>query len=412
MKPAMPRPCASSRSEPPDAGVTGRAKIVPFAHGFRPFFLAAIAYGLFVVLAWWVVRERGIAVLGEMPPQLWHGHEMLFGFATAAIAGFLLTAVPSWTQVRGFAGAPLVALTAVWVLGRIAFASSSVIPIRTVALFELAFLPLLAAIIAVPLLRSRNRNTVLLLALLALWLTDATFLCALALHDTVLASDMLRVTLDIVLVLITIIGGRIVPAFTANALRKRGLDASMRQFRWLDGLAIGSVVLMTVLDAFAPRHPWIVGVAAVAAIANVARLSGWGGMRTSAEPIVWVLHLGYLWLPVGLALKAIYLATGVSWASAWMHALGLGVAATMIIAVITRAALGHTGRPLVVSRSIALAYGTLGVAALVRALVPALNSWSEWGIRLTVALWTAAFFIVLFSYAPILLRPRVDGREG
>jgi uncharacterized protein involved in response to NO len=388
------------------------AKSVLFACGFRPFFLVAIAYGLIAVPLWLAIRELGLAPLPLMPPQLWHGHEMLFGFAGAAIAGFLLTAVPGWTQTRRFAGWPLVALSALWAAGRLAFGLSNYLPIGLVAALELAFLPALAATIAVPLLRTRNRNSVLLVVLLALWLVDGAFFCALARGNPALASNTLQVTLDIVLVMITIIGGRIVPAFTANALRKRGLQVAQRNDRWIGSVAISSMILVTAFDAFVPHHPMSAAVAALASIANLMRLSRWGGMRTVKEPIVWVLHLAYLWLPIGLALKAVHLGTGAYWASAWSHALAMGVAATMVIAVITRAALGHTGRPLVVTRSVAAAYGILGSAALVRALVPVLSNRSEWGIRVTVVLWSIAFAIILFNYTPFLLRPRADGREG
>jgi uncharacterized protein involved in response to NO len=214
-----------------DSSLHRSARITPFVYGFRPFFLAAIAYGLVTIVLWLAIRVAGITPLPYMPPQLWHGHEMLFGFAGAAIAGFLLTAVPSWTQARGFAGWPLVLLTGLWVAGRVAFGFSGHLPIRVVAAIELAFLPALAAMIAMPLLRTRNRNRALLFVLLALWVVDGAFLCAVARGNAALASNTLLVTLDIVLVLITIIGGRIVPAFTASALRKRGVEATLRDDR-------------------------------------------------------------------------------------------------------------------------------------------------------------------------------------
>jgi uncharacterized protein involved in response to NO len=391
---------------------TPSARFTPFAYGFRPFFLASIAYGLAAVVIWMGIRAIGGTPLPAMPPQLWHGHEMLFGFIAAAIAGFLLTAVPSWTGTRGFAGWPLITLTALWLAGRVAFGLSSFLPSRVVALIELAFLPALALLVAVPLLRARNRNTPLLLVLAALWFVDATFVCAVALGDIALASSALRVGIDIVLLLITVIGGRIVPAFTANALRRNGIDAQMREDRWSSVVTIGAMVAVVAADVFVEDHRTIALVAGIAALAQAYRLTGWGGLRSINEPIVWVLHLAYLWLPVGLALKALHLATGVDWASAWLHALAMGAAATMIVAVITRAALGHTGRPLVVPRSVAIAYVALGLASLLRALAPALPDFSEWTIQISAVLWSAAFIVVLFVYTPILVRPRVDGREG
>jgi uncharacterized protein involved in response to NO len=387
-------------------------RFVPFAYGFRPFFLMSIAYGLVAVVIWMGIRSAGVAPLPAMPPQLWHGHEMLFGFIVAAIAGFLLTAVPSWTGARGFAGWPLVALTALWLAGRVAFGLSAFVPSRVVALIELAFLPALALMVALPLLRTRNRNTPLLLVLAALWFTDATFLCAVAIGDIALASSTLRVGIDIVLLLITVIGGRIVPAFTANALRRSGIDARMREARWSSIVAIGAMVLVIVADILAADHRTIALVAGIAALAHGYRLTGWGGLRSLKEPIVWVLHLAYLWLPLGLALKALHVGIGADWASGWLHALTMGAAATMIVAVITRASLGHTGRALVVSKSVVIAYVVLGLAPVVRALAPVLTDFSEWTIRLSAALWSAAFALVLFAYTPILLRSRVDGRDG
>jgi uncharacterized protein involved in response to NO len=348
-----------------------------------------------------------------MPPQLWHAHEMLFGFIGAAIAGFLLTAVPSWTNARGFAGWPLIALFTTWLTGRLAFAFAAYLSPHLVTAVELAFLPLLAVFIAVPLVRARNRNTPLLLVLAALWLADAVFLCAIATGDIPLASKSLRVGIDIVLILITVIAGRIVPVFTANALRRKGLERVVQDSRLAGAAAIACMIAVGIIDATGNEHSVAALVAACAAIAHIVRMSRWGGLWSLREPIVWVLHLAYAWLPVGLALKAIRLGFGADWASGWLHALTIGVAASMVVAVITRASLGHTGRALVVARSVAIAYGALSLAALVRtfAVLP-VPDLSEWLIGLAATLWIAAFAIVLFVYSPILVRPRADGRPG
>ena len=337
---------------------------------------------------------------------------MLFGFAGAAIAGFLLTAVPSWTGSRGFSGAPLIALIALWLVGRIAFAFTASLPIPAVAAAELLFLPCLALMIGPPLLQSRNRNAPLLAVLAALWLIDATFLWAMAHGEMQLSITALLVGIDIVLLLITVIGGRIVPAFTANALRVRGINAAVRTQPWIDGVAITSMILVVVTDAIAPGHLATAVAAGVAALAQAVRLSGWQGGRSLKEPIVWVLHAGYLWLPMGLALKAIHLSTDAQWASQWLHALTIGAVSTMVLAVITRASLGHTGRPLVVSRNVAIAYGVLGAGALVRVLLVPVIAQRELAVLASGVLWMIAFAIVLVIYAPILLQPRIDGRPG
>ena len=384
-----------------------------FAYGFRPFFWLVGAFALFAILAWLGILSIGLLPLPRQPALLWHGHEMLYGFVGAAIAGFLLTAVPSWTGARGFAGAPLMLLVLVWLAGRLAFAATAVLPLTVVAICELAFIPALACLVAPPLLRARNRNTPLLFVLLAVWLSDAVFMLALMRGDAMLARSALLVAIDIVLLLITVIGGRIVPAFTASALRGRGLAADLRSNRWIEGVAIGAMIAVVVVDVVAPWQRAAGIVAALAAITHLWRLAGWRSVRTLSEPLVWSLHLAYVWMPVGFALKAIFLLTGMAWTTHWLHALTVGAAASMIFAVMTRAALGHTGRPLLADRSIAVAYLLLSLATLVRVFLPHIAAIDyRWTVMVAGALWLAAFALFLIKYTPILMRPRVDGRPG
>jgi len=190
------------------------ARFVLFAYGFRPFFLAAGLYAIIAVGAWISFLAAGLAPFGALPARLWHGHEMLFGFVGAAVAGFLLTAVPSWTGSRGFAGPPLVLLAALWLIGRIAFAAAAWLPWAVIAAAELGFLPLLAFLIGRSLIRERNRNFPMLLIVAALWLIDAWCLWALAAGDDRQAGLALRTGIGVMLLLVTVIGGRIVPAFT------------------------------------------------------------------------------------------------------------------------------------------------------------------------------------------------------
>ena len=384
-----------------------------FAYGFRPFFWAAGLFATLGVIAWLWIYTVGARTLRDLPPQLWHGHEMLYGFVGAAIGGFLLTAVPSWTGARGFAGVPLIALTAVWVAGRLAFASASILPFSVVAVCELAFLPGLAVLIAPPLLRGRNRNTRLLWVLAGLWIADLLFLIALARGEVLLARRTLLVAIDIVLLLTTIIGGRIIPAFTATALRIRGAAANMRGSPWVDAIVIGAMAGVALADACAPWGTMAGGIAALAAVAQGWRFAGWRSLSTAGEPLVWSLHLAYAWLPVGLTLKAIHLLTGAAWSAQWLHALTIGAASSMILAVMSRAALGHTGRALLASRPIAIAYVLLCLAALVRVFAPSLMAVDY---RLTVmvagALWVAAFGLFMLVYTPILMRSRIDARPG
>ncbi len=389
------------------------SRYAPFAYGFRPFFLAAGLMAVLAIGAWAWILATGAAPFGDLQPQLWHGHEMLFGFVGAAVAGFLLTAVPSWTGSRGFAGAPLVVLAVAWLTGRIAFAAASLLPWSVVAAAELCFLPLLAFLIGRALLRERNRNFPMLVIVALLWGIDAWFMEALRRGNPALASRALAAGIGVVLLLVTMIGGRIVPSFTANALRRRGLAAEIRSHAPLEALVVGAMALSVLVDALLPRSGAAGAVAAVAAVAQAARLSGWRSMRTLDEPIVWVLHAAYVWLPLGLALKAVHLLAGSTWAAHWLHALTIGGAATMILAVTTRAALGHTGRPLIVSRSIAVAYGLLMLAALSRVFGPALWPGDYLAtVEAAALLWIAAFAIYVTVYAPILVRERADGKPG
>jgi uncharacterized protein involved in response to NO len=384
-----------------------------FAYGFRPFFWLVGVFAVLAIFAWLGIVTTGLLPLPGQPALLWHGHEMLYGFVGAAIAGFLLTAVPSWTNARGFAGAPLVLLALVWLAGRLAFAAAAALPLIVVAVCELAFIPALAFLVAPPLLRARNRNTPLLFVLLAVWISDVVFMVALMRGDGLLARLALLVAIDIVLLLITVIGGRIVPAFTASGLRSRGMAANLRTSRWTDGVAIGAMIAIVFVDIFAPWQRAAGIVAALGAMAHLWRLAGWRSLRTLGEPLVWSLHLAYVWMPVGLALKAIFLLTGSPWTTHWLHALTIGAVASMVIAVMTRAALGHTGRPLLAARSIAVAYLLLSFAALVRVFLPAFAVIDyRWTIIIAGAIWLAAFALFLIKYTPILMRPRIDGRQG
>jgi uncharacterized protein involved in response to NO len=388
-------------------------RLALFAYGFRPFFLAAGLSAVLVVPAWLFMVAQGTMPLAALPPQLWHAHELFYGFVGAALAGFLLTAVPSWTGAKGFAGWPLAAVASAWLLGRLAFALANLVPFWALAAAELAFLPGVAILLAPPLVRSRNRNTPLLFVLAALWITDAVFVAGLARRDPVLASGSLRVAIDLMLIVVTVIGGRIVPSFTANALRRRGEAPEILSRPWLERGVIALMVAVAVVDLWQPDGALAGWLAALVAIAQGVRLSGWRSLRTRGEAILWVLHLGYAWMPVGFALKALWLLAGAGWAAHWLHALTMGVFGTMILAVMTRAALGHTGRELSVGGAIAAAYVLLAVSVATRVFAPALGpSHYLWTLLASGSLWTAAFAVYLIVYAPILTLARADGKPG
>lgn len=390
-----------------------RQRLVPFAYGFRPFFLLAGIYAVVAMVAWLWMFTRGAAPVDAIVPQFWHGHEMIFGFITAAIAGFLLTAVPSWTGRRGFAGRPLVLLTLAWLAGRAAFALTDVLPWSMLAVIELAFLPALMLVVGPSLLRTISRNTPLLLVLLALWVADAVSMYGLWTGDPAIIAAALRGGVDVVLVLVTVIGGRIVPAFTGNALKARGVDVSLRSNRVVEYAVVPAMLVYAISDVIDPFGKWTALIAALAGGLQLWRLSRWHGLKSRSQPIVWILHLAYLWLPVGLLLKASYVGIGAPWAAHWLHALGAGAAATMIMAVMTRASLGHTGRPLEVPKSIAVAYGLLVASVALRVFGASLLP-LDYPTTIVAAgmLWLVSFGLYVLVYLPILLGPRVDGRAG
>ena len=384
-----------------------------FAYGFRTFFLAVGASAVVLVPLWAAGFSFGWPLGTDWPPTLWHAHEMLFGFAGAAIAGFLLTAVPSWTGQKGFAGVPLVLMSGVWLLGRLAAGTSAAWPFAAVAAADLAFLPLLGAFLAPPLIRERNRNTPLLLVLLVLFACNACFHAGLYRDDVDLARQALLTAVNLMLILITVVGGRITPSFTATALRQRGIDAVVRSRPRHTTAAVALMVAVAAVDVTAPTSAVAAWIALAAAVAQGARLAQWQGWRMWREPLVWILHLAYAWLPAGLLLKALALLAGLPLAAFWLHALTIGVIATMVLGVMTRVALGHTGRPLRVHRATVAAYLMVSAAVFARVFGPSLP-WIDYPalVATSAVLWAAAFGLFLGVYGPILLTPRVDGKRG
>jgi uncharacterized protein involved in response to NO len=224
-----------------------------FDYGFRPFFLLCGCYALAIVPIWLYRFAHAATPFGALPAMYWHSHEMLYGFVIAAVAGFLLTAVPSWTGARGFAGRPLIIVVSLWMLGRIAMSAVGAVPFWLTAAAELSLLPALLARLAPPIFRSANRNAPLLAVVTVLWFIDGAFLFALQRGDAALAGSTMRLAIDFVLILVTVIGGRIVPAFTANAMRARGEAVStlVRDAR-LEFAVIGAMVAIAITDVFAP----------------------------------------------------------------------------------------------------------------------------------------------------------------
>ncbi|HET8696625.1 MAG TPA: NnrS family protein [Gammaproteobacteria bacterium] len=385
---------------------------MPFlSYGFRPFFLLAAlqAIGTLAVLA--AALLRGAWPAGAPPPGRWHGHEMLFGFVAAAIAGFLLTAVPTWTNRRPVSGWPLAALAALWLAGRIAMLPWLGLLDTPLVLVDALFFPALGVALGASLVPARNyRNWPFLGILALLTVADLVFLAVMSGGLAPPPFDPLLLVANLVTLLIALVGGRIVPLFTRNALARGGVAIEIPQRPWLERTVFAALIGVLLVDLVRPNGTAAGALAAAAAVLLAARLAHWHGHRTLAMPIVWVLHAGYGWLVAAFALKAAFLLGGATWAAQWLHALTAGAFGTMALGVMTRVALGHTGRPLRVAKPIAAAYVLVICGALLRVAGPALFPAKTLSV-LTAAMsvWGAAFAIFIAVYLPILLGPRADG---
>jgi uncharacterized protein involved in response to NO len=399
---------AAGTGNPTDLGV----RLPVLAYGFRTFFLLAAAAAVALVTVWLAVLLLGMGWPDRLPAVAWHAHEMLFGFVCAAVAGFLLTAVPSWTGMAPVAGMRLAFLALLWLAGRMAslppFAASPI-----AALLDIALLPAVGALLAIPLIAAGKARNIVFLALL-LGLAFANLLMRLEWMgwSDGSASYGRTLALGIVLLMVTVIGGRIVPAFTHNALRERAADLTIPARPLLDRAVVLATVAMIALDLAAPESLAATLATGAAALLHAIRLAGWKTASTLSQPLLWVLHLGYAWVPVALVLKTGAL-LGLPWGSGWLHALTIGGFATMILAVASRAGLGHTGRALVAPRPAVAAFALVSAAALLRVGVEGLPS-GLFAVALgaSALAWIAAFLLWLSAYAPILMRARADGAPG
>ncbi len=384
---------------------------VILAHGFRLFFLFAGISATLTMVVWLLIFAGKIGFDSALPAPFWHAHEMLFGFAAAGMAGFLLAAVPNWTNLPPLHGWRLGALFAVWLLGRIAAWLSGLLPPLMFAVVDILFMPSLAAAVLPGILRrSAKRNGVFVALIAALVAGNA------AIHlESILGITSARwgliLAIDVLLVAIAVIGGRIVPAFTMSGMRQAGRPLAIAPKAILDSLSIGAIGLTALLGA-AMAPLWMIGIASgAAALINLLRLFRWQGWKTARVPLVWILHLGYVWLVIGLMLRA-FAGFGLASEATALHALGAGAIATTILAVMSRAALGHTGRSLVASRWTTLSYLLVTAGAALRVVADAFAGGQFSMLSAAALFWSGGFGVFAIHYFPVLTRPRIDGRPG
>lgn len=381
------------------------------AAGFRPFFLGASVWATIAIPLWLAVYAEGLVVPSLLPPVVWHVHEMVFGFAAAAVAGFLLTAIPNWTGRMPLQGVPLAILFLLWAAGRIAVLLSGLIGAPIAAIADLSFPSAFLLVVAREIHAGRNwRNLPMIAALLLLLVGNLlVHLKALGVADT--AGLGIRIGLVTLWMLISLVGGRIIPSFTRNwimqmqpQMRPQIAPPTARPDRF--DLAVLVVTAMALASwAAAPDARITAWGTLFAGVAVGVRWSRWHGLRTVREPLLFILHIGYGWLAFGLVLLGVNGIDPVLPQSAALHALTVGAIGTMILAVMTRATLGHTGRPLAAGPGTRAIYALITLAAILRVLSPLAGNQVILVLTLAGVAWSGAFGLFAILYGGVLMRP-------
>jgi uncharacterized protein involved in response to NO len=389
-----------------DAGERRRAYTGPalFSFGFRPFFFSAALFAGLAVPLWMAALSHGAALGPGGQGAAWHAHEMIFGYTGAVVAGFLLTAIPNWTGRSPVMGGPLAALFALWLAGRL----TMLLPDPGLAgrAVEAAFLLALAAAVWREIVAGRNTRNLPVAALLSAF-TLANILWHAEASGASLGGIGQRLALAALALLMALIGGRIIPSFTTNWMKKERIAPLPTPFDRADKavLALTGAALLAWLALPAEAATgWLLG---LAGIGHVARLLRWRGWHTAAEPLVLILHIAYLWLAVALLLMAsAVLAPGLFAGASALHALTAGAVGQLTLAVMTRATRGHSGRPLQADTTTVLIYGCIFLGALLRLVLPFTPLSYTLGASIAGLFWSAGMLLFAAAYGPMLLGRR------
>lgn len=377
--------------------------------GFRPFFLLAGLAAVILMAHWLLIYLGYMDTPYFANPALWHSHELLFGYTTAVIAGFLLTAVQNWTGLKTLTGLPLMLLALLWLAGRLAIASGGMLPAMSVLIVDVAFLPVLALAVAIPLLRARQYPNLLVFISLLTLMTLANLLIHLE-HSVIgpLSGSGIQLMYFLVMLLIAIMAGRVVPFFTERGVGGTGLKLSP----WLERLAIASLIVYALAELLLPNSATGMWLAGLAFMVNALRWLSWQDRRLWRIPMLWVLHLAYAWLVLSLLFSVL---AHLAWIPAIVeiHAFTVGTLGMITLGMMCRVSLGHSGRPIEASKLTTLAFVCLLLAALVR-VVGGLFAGSGYSDSIVVSaiLWLVAFGLFVIEYMPILIKSRIDGRPG
>lgn len=379
-----------------------------FSFGFRPFFLAAGAWAAFGIMLWLPQYLGALTLPTALSPLDWHIHEMLYGYVAAAIAGFLLTAIPNWTGRLPVNGLPLLGLALHWLAGRAAILFSAAIGGIAAAAIDVSFLVTLAAVAAREIIAGQNWKNLRVLFILALLAAGN-----IVFHAEVLlrgAADYgVRIAIAAVILLISLIGGRIVPSFTGNWLARNNPGRRPAPFSRFDKAALAACALALVGWIVAPAHAAVGVLMLIAGVVLAARLARWAGDRALADRLVLVLHVGYAFVPLGFLLLGAAVFTNLP-PTAGIHAWTAGAIGLMTLAVMTRATLGHTGRPLRASPTTEIMYALVLLSALLR--ISAALAGSPALVDYAGLAWIGGFMLFVVTFGPLLIARRPDWAEA
>lgn len=374
---------------------------VLFSYGFRPFFLGGAVWACVAMAVWIAAISGHIDIGGSYGAPAWHAHEMLFGFGSAIVAGFLLTAVPNWTGRLPVSGWPLMLLFLIWCAGRAVMLAPDVLGLLPSILVESAFLPTMLVVCLREIVAGRKWSDLKVVAGLgALAIANSCYH-----YETVLgggADHSTRLALAGLTMMIVIVGGRMLPSFTRNWLSKAGRTDFPVPYNRFDLAIIVLTVPVFVLWIAEPEGTPTAIAACLAAVLHSVRLWRWGGWKTSAEPLVMVLHVAYGFVPIGFAAISLS-AAGFLGLSAAIHVFTVGTVSAMMLAVMTRATRGHTGRELTASPTTRVSYGAIFLCALARPLATLMPEHMVEVYSVAAALWICAFGLYLIEYAPMLV---------
>jgi len=378
-----------------------------FQLGFRPFFLGAGVVAVSVISLWIYLYFSGVTISHHYSNVQWHSHEMVFGFATAIMAGFLLMAVKNWTGIATVSGRSLALLVVLWLAGRLLVYLP--LPELVLVVVDLLFLPVLAFLLWRPLWAAKQkRNFFMPVMLLVMGGLNTLFhLNILGLFSALSAFEIINAALWLIVLLMVVMSGRVMPFFM-----EKGLRVQCKKWRWLEVAAITGVILLALLELRSVEPIWLAFVSLLVTLLHIARLSGWWHNAAFSVPLLWVLQVGYLWLIVGFFFKAL-VALNLLMPLFAVHALAMGGLGVIGLGMMARVALGHTGRALETHWLMNWAFIAVNLAVLIRVVMAPLfmQYYTTW-IALSGFLWVLGFSLFLWVYLPILIRPRVDGKLG